>query len=117
MGMAKRRCSNQDAGLKWAGYFKFGPACALNLFHGRNPADFSRQFGRSHFPSDAAKPSFEVTGCRDEVVLEFGLGQSAIASPPQTMSPHQFTLGSLNCVAVFHPLFELLGLLFLPAPL
>ena len=70
-----------------------------------------------HFPGEASQPAFDVAGRADEIVLQFGLGQTTIARPPQAMRPDQLTLGAFNGIAVFHALLEWFGALLLPARL
>ena len=65
------------------------------------------------FPGLPPNPSLHIAGRTNEVVLQFHLGQAAIARVAQAMSPDQLALRAFDGVAMFHALLESVGLLLL----
>src|ERR1039457_1546687 len=62
-------------------------------------------------PSLPPQPPLHIASGANKVVLQFHLGQAAIARSPQAMAAHQFALRAFNGIAVFHALFQGVGLL------
>src|SRR5260370_10814732 len=68
----------------------------------------------SQLPSLQPNPALHVAGRANKVVLQFHLGQAAIARVAQTVRPDQFALRALDSIAMFHALLEGRSCLFLP---
>ena len=94
-----------------------GPPASSSLIWNCPRLNCQERRGLLNFPCRPPNPALHVAGCSNKVVLQFHLGQAAIARVAQTVRPDQFALRALDSIAMFHALFESLGVLLLAAGL
>ena len=102
-GIRRKGARYAHGRLGWSKRTKLGGARppALSLV-ARDCPGLARQGRRRllEFPDLPPNPAFHIAGRPNEVVLQFHLGQAAIARPTQTVRPHQLARRPFNGMAV-----------------